>query len=161
MNSNVHLFLLHLLDYFSILCLNLKKRFFGVGSSGDEEEGRRCQKAFREFFYFLGLFLVSDTVPFLRWLDLGGHEKAMKETGKEMDAIVSGWLEEHRRKRAPGVAKADEDFMDVMLTTLEGADLGRYDVDTINKATCLVCLLLQYSVFAASSIFVFVYFTIF
>ena len=148
MNSNVHFFLLHLLDYFSILCLNSTKRFFRAGGSGDEEEGRRCQKAFREFFYFLGLFLVSDTVPFLRWLDLG-HEKAMKETGKEMDAIVSGWLEEHRRKRAPGVAKADEDFMDVMLTTLEGADLGRYDVDTINKATCLVCLLLQYYIFVA------------
>ncbi|PSS31383.1 Cytochrome P450 82A3 like [Actinidia chinensis var. chinensis] len=136
--------LVEMKQWFADLTLNVVvrmvagKRFFGAGGGGgDEEEGRRCQKAFREFFYFLGLFLVSDTVPFLRWLDLGGREKAMKETGKEMDAIVSGWLEEHRRERATGVAKADEDFMDVMYTTLEGADLGRYDVDTINKATCL------------------------
>ncbi|PSS31381.1 Cytochrome P450 82A3 like [Actinidia chinensis var. chinensis] len=140
-NSSGHV-LVEMKQWFADLTLNVAvrmvagKRFFGAGS-GDEEEGRRCQKAFREFFYFLGLFLVSDTVPFLRWLDLGGHEKAMKETGKEMDTIVSGWLEEHRRERATGVAQADEDFMDVMLTILEGADLGRYDVDTINKATCL------------------------
>ncbi|PRQ26951.1 putative cytochrome P450 [Rosa chinensis] len=48
------------------------------------------------------LFAVGDAIPYLRWLDLGGHEKAMKKTAKEMDAIVGGWLEEHKRKRELG-----------------------------------------------------------
>ncbi|KAE9449582.1 hypothetical protein C3L33_18519, partial [Rhododendron williamsianum] len=115
------------------------KRCFGVAADGDEEEGRRCQKALRNFFHYVGLFLPADAIPFLRWLDLGGHEKAMKETFKEMDGVISGWLEEHRRRREPGGGyKGDQDFMDIMLSTLEGTGLAGYDADTVNKATCLV-----------------------
>ncbi|XP_058220939.1 cytochrome P450 CYP82D47-like [Rhododendron vialii] len=114
------------------------KRYFGVAADADEEEGRRCQKAFRNFFHYGGLFLPADAIPFLRWLDLGGHEKAMKETFKEMDRVISGWLEEHRRRREPGGGyKGDQDFMDIMLSTLEGQCLAGYDADTVNKATCL------------------------
>ncbi|KAL7262034.1 hypothetical protein ACSBR1_000423 [Camellia fascicularis] len=76
---------------------------------------------------YLGLFLVSDALPFLRWLDLGGHEKAMKETAKEMDCLVGGWLEEHRRKRDSGESNGEQDFMEVMLSTLEDTDLAGYD----------------------------------
>jgi cytochrome P450 len=65
----------------------------------------------------------------------------MKETFKEMDDIVSGWLEEHRRRRESGESyKGDQSFMDIMISTLEGTDLAGYDVDTINKATCLVLI---------------------
>lgn len=53
----------------------------------DKKEARRCQKAVREFFYFIGLFVLSDAIPFLGWLDWGGHEKAMKKTGKELDSL--------------------------------------------------------------------------
>ncbi|CAL5412189.1 unnamed protein product [Camellia sinensis] len=134
-------------QWFADLTLNVVvrmvagKRYFGSGSGGDdEEEARRCQKAFRDFFKYLGLFLVSDAFPFLRWLDLGGHEKAMKETAKEMDCLVGGWLEEHRRKRDSGDSNDEQDFMDVMLSTLEDTDLAGYDIDVINKATCLVLI---------------------
>uniref|UniRef100_A0A5B7C514 Cytochrome P450 CYP82D47-like n=1 Tax=Davidia involucrata TaxID=16924 RepID=A0A5B7C514_DAVIN len=113
------------------------KRFFGAAAK-DEREARRCQKVMREFFHLLGLFVVSDTIPLLGWLDLGGHEKAMKETAKEMDSIVTGWLEEHRRKRESGEeVNGEQDFMDVMFSVLDGADLAGFDVDTINKATCM------------------------
>ncbi|GMP72542.1 hypothetical protein CsSME_00030535 [Camellia sinensis var. sinensis] len=134
-------------QWFADLTLNVVvrmvagKRYFGSGSGGDdEEEARRCQKAFRDFFKYLGLFLVSDAFPFLRWLDLGGHEKAMKETAKEMDCLVGGWLEEHRRKRDSGDSNDEQDFMYVMLSTLEDTDLAGYDIDVINKATCLVLI---------------------
>ncbi|KAH7849613.1 hypothetical protein Vadar_020395 [Vaccinium darrowii] len=117
------------------------KRYFGVYADSNEKEGRRCQKALRDFFYLLGLFVAADAIPFLRWLDLGGHEKAMKETFKQMDDIVSGWLEEHRRRRDSGESyKGDQSFMDIMISTLEGTDLAGYDVDTINKATCLAVI---------------------
>ena len=69
---------------------------------------------------------------------LGGLEKAMKKTAKELDGILGEWLEEHKRKRASSEKKGEEDFMDIMLSILDGAELEGYDADTINKATCLV-----------------------
>nr|POE68348.1 cytochrome p450 82a4 [Quercus suber] len=74
-----------------------------------------CQNAVWDFFNLLGLFVVSDAIPYLRWLDLGGHEKAMERTTKEIDNILGEWLEEHKRKRAFGETK-EQDFMDVMLS---------------------------------------------
>ncbi|KAL5777889.1 hypothetical protein ACOSP7_010815 [Xanthoceras sorbifolium] len=111
--------------------------------------GKRCSKGdgwkdeLITFFEWSGKFLVSDALPFLRWLDIGGDEKSMKKTSKELDIVVQGWLEEHKKKRASGEVNEDEDFMDVMLTILQDeANLfpGR-DVDTINKATCLAMIL--------------------
>ncbi|KAH7849742.1 hypothetical protein Vadar_022356 [Vaccinium darrowii] len=142
--TNSGYFLMDMKQWFADLAMNVVvrmvagKRYFGVAADGDEEEGRRCQKAFRNFFHFIGLFLAADAIPFLRWLDLGGNEKAMKETSKEMDGVISGWLAEHRRRREPGGGyNGDQDFMDIMLSTLEGTGLAGYDADTVNKATCL------------------------
>ena len=78
---------------------------------------------------------------FFGWLAIGGHEKTMKNLAKKMDDIVEGWLEEHRnRKRISGHGADDEgkDFMDAMLSVLEGKDFGGYSSDVVNKATCLV-----------------------
>ncbi|KAH7848420.1 hypothetical protein Vadar_002566 [Vaccinium darrowii] len=143
-NSGNRHVLVEMKQWFADLTMNVVvrmvtgKRYFGVAADSDEKEGRRVQKAFRDFFYLVGLFVVADAIPFLRWLDLGGHEKAMKETFKQMDDVVSGWLEEHRRRReSGGIYKGDQDFMDIMLSTLEGTDLAGYDADTINKSTCL------------------------
>ncbi|PRQ33549.1 hypothetical protein RchiOBHm_Chr5g0058881 [Rosa chinensis] len=54
----------------------------------EKNEARQVQKAVREFFNFVGLLLVGDVISHRRWLDLGGHEKAMKKTAKEWDVIV-------------------------------------------------------------------------
>ncbi|KAL0017280.1 hypothetical protein SO802_004349 [Lithocarpus litseifolius] len=121
-----------------ILRMIAGKRYFGTSDGVNEEEAHRCQKALGDFFRLLGLFVVSDAIPFLGWLDLGGHEEAMKKTVKELDGILGEWLEEHKRKRASSKNKEEEDFMDIMLSVLDGAELEGYDADTINKATCLV-----------------------
>ena len=63
---------------------------------------------------------------------MGGHEKAMKKTERELDGILGEWLEEHKWKRASFENKEEEDFMDIMLSVLDGAELEGYDVDTIN-----------------------------
>ncbi|MED6182747.1 hypothetical protein PIB30_031498 [Stylosanthes scabra] len=119
----------------TVLRMVAGKRCFG------SEEAERCLKALRDLMRQLGLFLVGDAVPWLRWLDFGGHEKAMKETAKEMDAIVGEWLEEHRRKRACGDDEVgSQDFMDVMLSILDGAELGGFDSDTIIKSTTLILM---------------------
>ncbi|KAA3474309.1 cytochrome P450 CYP82D47-like [Gossypium australe] len=114
------------------------KRYFGPNADCEEAEARRCEKLMRDFVHLFGVFVLSDAIPFLRWLDFLGYEKAMKRTAKELDSIVGGWLEEHKQKRlmCGGVIK-EQDFMDVMLNILEDANITGYDADTSNKATCL------------------------
>jgi len=103
--------LVELKEWFGDMSLNVilrmvaGKRYFSSSAVADEEESRRCQKSVRAFFHYLGMFVVSDAIPYLGWLDLGGHEKAMKKTAKEFDGFLAGWLEEHKRKRALGEAK--------------------------------------------------------
>jgi hypothetical protein len=87
--------------------------------------------------------VVSDALPFLWWLDLKGHERAMKKTAKELDSILGGWLVEHRQRRVSGEVKAEgeQDIIDVMLSLEEEGQLSNfhYDADTSIKSICLVC----------------------
>ncbi|CAN0922150.1 Cytochrome P450 82A4 [Linum grandiflorum] len=77
----------------------------------------------KDFFELSGKFLVADSLPYLRWLDVGGFEKAMKEMAKEMDVVVGEWLKEHKAKRdSSGEVKVEDDFMDVMLNILDDQD---------------------------------------
>ncbi|GAY66343.1 hypothetical protein CUMW_248000 [Citrus unshiu] len=90
-----------------------------------------------------GKFVVSDALPFLRWLDIGCDERSMKKIARESDIVVQGWLEEHKSKRdSQEMKKEEEDFMNVMLSILGDAEqyAGR-DVDRINKAICLALIL--------------------
>ncbi|KAH9753341.1 Xanthotoxin 5-hydroxylase CYP82C4 [Citrus sinensis] len=80
-------------------------------------------------------------VEMKRWFEdtIWGDERSMKKTAKELDIVVQGCLEEHKRKRDSREMKGEElDFMSVMLSIL--GDTEKYsgrDVDTINKAVCL------------------------
>ncbi|KAJ9186667.1 hypothetical protein P3X46_002213, partial [Hevea brasiliensis] len=115
------------------------KRYPGATAGDDRKEAERCHRAMRELFHFMGLFVLRDAIPFLGWLDVGGHERGMKRTAKELDDLLSEWLEEHRRKRNSGdVANEEQDFMSVMLSVLESTHVVGFDYDTINKSTCLV-----------------------
>ncbi|XP_019155272.1 PREDICTED: cytochrome P450 82A4-like isoform X2 [Ipomoea nil] len=105
-----------------------------------EEEGTVVTTV-RRFFDLLATSAVGDYLPWLRWLDIGGHEKAMKETAKEMDTILEGWLQEHKRKRNNNTkSNEEEDFMDGLLSSFEDdKDIPKdFDADTILKATCMI-----------------------
>ncbi|KAE8735865.1 Detected protein of confused Function [Hibiscus syriacus] len=120
------------------------KRYYGDTANSNEGEARQCQKSIKEYFHLFGTFILSDAIPFLWWLDLGGHKKSMKRVAKELDVFVQTWLDEHKQKRVSvGERKEDQDFMDVMLTITEDAKLNGFDVDadTITKATCLNLIL--------------------
>ncbi|PON88615.1 Cytochrome P450, E-class, group I [Trema orientale] len=112
-------------------------------SSGDHDEGNddRCRKVIKEFFDVIGAFPVSDAVPWLRWCDFGGYERAMKKKAKELDQLVEEWLEEHKRK-----IDDERDLMRVMLSLFDDDDgtkeFSSYDADTIIKATCVVSRML-------------------
>ncbi|XP_023764429.2 cytochrome P450 CYP82D47 [Lactuca sativa] len=103
----------------------------------EENDMNNYGKVFREFFHFLGLFVVGDALPFLGWLDLGGHVKAMKRVAKEIDCITGKWLDEHRRKRGCVEVIEDKDYMDVMISAVETGGLTDYDADAVIKSTCL------------------------
>ncbi|XP_038715770.1 cytochrome P450 CYP82D47-like [Tripterygium wilfordii] len=111
---------------------------------GDGQESGGWKLALREFFELSGKFVVADALPFLRWLDLGGDEKAMKKTAKELDYVVEEWLEEHKKKKRSGGGRVDEeDFMDVMLSVLdhENDPPAGHSAHTTNKSTCLALIL--------------------
>ncbi|XP_022766494.1 cytochrome P450 CYP82D47-like [Durio zibethinus] len=110
-----------------------------IPSFDNDAESKILKKALKDFTELSGKFVVSDALPFLRWLDIGGDEREMKKVGKELDRYAEGWLEEHKRKKASGEYKVGEDFMDVMLSNLK--DLDEHHADTSNKATCLALVL--------------------
>ncbi|KAM0060734.1 putative cytochrome P450 [Helianthus debilis subsp. tardiflorus] len=110
----------------------------------NDEEGVRFQNVARKFFELLGTFVVSDFVPFMNLFDVGGYEKEMKMTGKEMDNIIEGWLKNRKREKESGQQQeGDQFFMDVLISILQDAskeDFPGYDHDTVIKATCLAMI---------------------
>uniref|UniRef100_A0A251V9U3 Putative cytochrome P450 n=1 Tax=Helianthus annuus TaxID=4232 RepID=A0A251V9U3_HELAN len=107
----------------------------------NDEEGVRFQNAARKLFELLGAFVVSDFIPFTNYIDIGGYEKEMKMTGKEIDDIVEGWLNTRKREKKRREQREDDQvFMDMMISILQDAsekDFPGYDHDTIIKSTCL------------------------
>ncbi|KDP38433.1 hypothetical protein JCGZ_04358 [Jatropha curcas] len=129
----------------------------------DGNDSDEWREAVNKFFELSGKYVLSDSLPFLRWLDLGGYQKSMKKTAKELDVFVQSWLDEHKCKRSSSECnvKGEEDFMDVMLSIFDEAEelhgipfyvvkefcldeaeeLPCHDADTIKKATCLALTL--------------------
>nr|QUN00491.1 cytochrome P450 82C61 [Tripterygium wilfordii] len=100
-----------------------------------------------DYMKLLTHFNVGDAMPFMRWFDLGGLEKAMKITFKELDGYVEEWLEEHKKKRSNsgGHGIVEEDFMDVMLSIFDDGGQQEFCTDnsthTTNKAMCMALIL--------------------
>ncbi|KAJ6320790.1 hypothetical protein OIU78_016061 [Salix suchowensis] len=118
----------------------VNRRYVDYVSHREEKSSDEWRDSLRTFFELSGMFVVSDALPFLRWMDLGGVEKAMKRTAKNIDHVAEKWLEEHKQKKASGTTKREEDFMDLMLSVLDDIEgFSNRNTDTINKATCLVC----------------------
>lgn len=69
----------------------------------------------------------------------------MKKTAKELDYMVDGWLQEHKRKRkSSGDSCEEQDFIDLMsnLETDCKDEFSGFDHDSVVKATCMVCMYL-------------------
>ncbi|KAK1316848.1 Cytochrome P450 82A3 [Acorus calamus] len=57
---------------------------------------------------------------------MGGLERLHgrdEEDGGEMDSLLVGWLEEHRNRRLHG-GEVEWDFMDLMLSIIDKAELS-------------------------------------
>ncbi|CAH9144970.1 unnamed protein product [Cuscuta epithymum] len=100
-----------------------------------EEEWSRAAATVDRFFSLLGASVVGDYLPWLRWMEIGGYEKAIKEAAKEMDNLMEGLLQAHRREKA-GKSKEEEDFMDAMITHFDcNIEIANgFDADTVIKS---------------------------
>ncbi|KAJ6364790.1 hypothetical protein OIU76_029709 [Salix suchowensis] len=118
------------------------KRYRSSTYDKENSEAWRYKKAIKKALYLSGIFVISDAIPWLEWLDYQCHVSAMKSTAKELDAVIANWLEEHLKKRTDGElgSESESDFMDVMISNLaEGPDqISGYSRDVIIKATSLV-----------------------
>ncbi|KAH6765415.1 cytochrome P450 [Perilla frutescens var. hirtella] len=147
---NKGLVMVDMKQWFGDLTMNTSVRMVGGkrkdGGGRERRSGEDIHKMMREFFHYFGVFVLSDAIPSLAWLDLQGHQRSMKRKAKELDDLVGEWLEEHKEKRKTAKYKStvvdddddeEEDFMDAMLTIMEGDDFPQFEADTITKATCL------------------------
>ncbi|KAF3435937.1 hypothetical protein FNV43_RR23029 [Rhamnella rubrinervis] len=122
------------------------KRFSASMYEEKNSEVTRLNNAIKETLYLSGVFVWSDAIPWLEWLDIHGHVRSMKRTFKEIDFVLSKWLEEHReRKRSENCSAncVERDLMDVMLSTLAEEDVmsAGHTRDTVIKATALILTL--------------------
>ncbi|KAJ8771572.1 hypothetical protein K2173_026749 [Erythroxylum novogranatense] len=125
-----------------ILKITVGKRYVEYTCCSDDEQKGGWRKELRLFMELSGKFSASDSLPFLRWMDLGGVERAMKKCSKNLEIVAREWLEEHKQKKASIVAKSREDFMDVLLSILDDAkDLSSRDADSVNISTCLALII--------------------
>ncbi|KAK4573759.1 hypothetical protein RGQ29_031634 [Quercus rubra] len=129
------------------------KRYFG--NDGNDVEAQHIGKIIKDFMYAAGVPVISDLIPFLKWIDLFEQVKFMKRVAKEFDSLVGSWVDEHTTRRVNGDEPSDKlDFIDVMLSKIEensmfghtrfhqGNSNGGSDTASINL-TWLLSLLLN------------------
>ncbi|XP_042489272.1 cytochrome P450 CYP82H23-like [Macadamia integrifolia] len=129
----------HRLNFNTITKLIAGKRYFGtVDIAGDDEEAQRFERSLKDLARLTVIFVVSDALPCLEWIDLQGHLKAMKGVAKELDGLIGNWLEDHKQKKKLGGDHEQEDFIDVMLSTFPDEEklIYGYDRDTVINVYC-------------------------
>ncbi|KAG2666508.1 hypothetical protein I3760_15G064800 [Carya illinoinensis] len=148
-NNNKHV-LVDMNRWFDKITLNMVFRMvvgkrFAWAATEDEDEVNDLgyQKTLKDISMLIGKFVVSDALPYLRWLDLGGDKRAMKKVAREIDHVLKGLLEEHKQRNLSSEVKnAPQDFMDVLLSIVtDNTEISNFDADTITKATCLNLIL--------------------
>ncbi|PPR90377.1 hypothetical protein GOBAR_AA30301 [Gossypium barbadense] len=138
-SSNSDKVLVEMKRWFRDVTLNIILRIIvgkRIPNSYEGVENVKWKKSLDDLFGLSGKLLISDALPYLRWLDIGRDEKSMKKVAKDLDQVAEEWLREHKEKRAENKGNSGEDFMGVLLSIL--SDTEEHDVDAINKATSLV-----------------------
>ncbi|XP_057545068.1 cytochrome P450 CYP82D47-like [Amaranthus tricolor] len=133
-------------QWFSDININASVRLV-AGASLKEfykgEEYNKRAKVLRDFFELAGTFVPGDFLPFLRWLDIGGYEKAMKKVANEIDNMAQFWLDHHKQRRLSDQGQHKRDFLDVLLNIFEREEhqASQFEEDIIIKATCMTIIL--------------------
>ncbi|KAI3954150.1 hypothetical protein MKW98_017974 [Papaver atlanticum] len=92
----------------------------------------RLTVAIDEASRFMSIPAVSDTFPWLEWIDqLTGLTKDMKHHAKKLDLVVESIIEDHRQKRRfsrtkkgdDNTTEDEQDFIDICLSIMEQPQL--------------------------------------
>ncbi|MBA0636739.1 hypothetical protein Godav_029520 [Gossypium davidsonii] len=67
-----------------------------IPNSYEGDETMKWKKSLHDLFELTGEFVVSEALPYLRWLDVSGNKKIMKKVARELDQVVEEWLREHK-----------------------------------------------------------------
>ncbi|GLJ52583.1 hypothetical protein SUGI_1119090 [Cryptomeria japonica] len=119
------------LNFKTLMSMIINEKYFGEASGVSEEI---VSEAIEESFVYHGCVNIGDYIPWLKWLDLQGYEKAMIRVQTQIDLFMQKILEKHREKGSKDGEEA-EDFVDVLI---QQADLNAQaipDKDEFIKAT--------------------------
>nr|AVX32606.1 cytochrome P450 VoCYP81Q5 [Valeriana officinalis] len=81
-----------------ILRMIAGKRYFGEDVK-ENEEAVRFRSLIKEIVKYGGASNPGDFLPILGWFDYGGFQKNLTRIGKQMDGLLQGLIEEHRREK--------------------------------------------------------------
>ncbi|KAL4180379.1 hypothetical protein AMTRI_Chr13g124930 [Amborella trichopoda] len=92
------------------------KRYYGTGTVTGAEEGeaRRFQRLIEELFRLAAVFDITDAIPFLRWVGIGGYKGEMERVARELGEMFESWVEDRRHEKSNG-----HDFLDVLMETVK------------------------------------------
>ncbi|XP_059070345.1 cytochrome P450 CYP82D47-like [Cryptomeria japonica] len=111
----------------------INERYFGeeLGISGD-----LVTRLIKESFVLQGVVNIGDYIPWLKWLDLQGYEKAMKKVHSKLDLYMQKIVVKHREKGSKDGGEMD-DFIDVMISQAEENGEAIPDKDVFIKAIAI------------------------
>lgn len=111
---------INLRDLFGSLTSNaitrmiLGQRFFGPKGAGPQVAAEHKAKIY-ESFSLINAFNIGDYLPFLRFLDLQGHEKRMNEIMKWVDELYDRIIQEQRLVLEKGSEAGPVNFVHTLL----------------------------------------------
>lgn len=119
------------------------KRYFSYLQDVDDVEAHRIVKLIKEFMHISGEFVPSDLIPLLGWFGMDGQVlKSMKRIAKDLDNLVGGWVEEHKKSDSLTNKSCEKhDFIDVMLSVFEDDPVSGHTRDSIIKANVMNLML--------------------
>ncbi|XP_068641092.1 xanthotoxin 5-hydroxylase CYP82C4-like [Aristolochia californica] len=136
-------------DYLLDMVMRIILRMVG----GGRDEGFVKPETTRELlalvetaFYFSGIPVLGDSLPFLKWVDWKGTQKAMREIVTKINALIESWVDERRKM---GGAEESLDFMDVVLSMADKEKIDCLKEFTQERKDLVVYSLLEAVVFAA------------
>uniref|UniRef100_A0A5B6YT38 Putative CYP81Q32 n=1 Tax=Davidia involucrata TaxID=16924 RepID=A0A5B6YT38_DAVIN len=108
------------------------KRYFG-DDVADYEEAKQFQELIREIFEYGGASNPGDYLPILRWIDYQNLEKNSARLSKDIDSLLQGLIDEHRRE------KSRNSMIDHLLSLQESQP--EYYTDEIIKGLVLIIIM--------------------
>lgn len=101
----------------------LKRKYF-TADAETTEEAVEFKELVVGVMHLVGVFNLSDFIPFLKPFDVQGYQAKMKDVHLRMDRFLDRCIQQHLERKAKGEIKESErDFVDVMLT-LPGEEEG-------------------------------------